>query len=128
MPEFKKLSGKQQGTGEKRVAVRHLPTLIATIFALAFFALTFVRPNSTFAVSFNQPTATTIPTTVTHLKPPAPTHHIAMSDYKDVTVTDPTAIISTSWKKLPMKITASFCVSPMPAHKISSGMKAEAGR
>ena len=65
MPEFKKLSGKQQGTGEKRVAVRHLPTLIATIFALAFFALTFVRPNSTFAVSFNQPTATTIPTTVT---------------------------------------------------------------
>lgn len=36
-----------------------------------------------------------IPTTVTHLKPPAPTHHIAMSDYKDVTVTDPTAIIST---------------------------------
>jgi hypothetical protein len=39
-----------------------------------------------------------------------------------------TAIISTSWKKLPMKITASFCASPMPAHRISSGMKAEAGR
>jgi hypothetical protein len=39
-----------------------------------------------------------------------------------------TAIISTTWKKEPMKITASFCASPMPAHRISSGMKAEAGR
>ena len=43
-------------------------------------------------------------------------------------VADVTAIISTSWKKLPMKMTASFCASPMPAHRISSGMKALAGR
>jgi hypothetical protein len=27
-----------------------------------------------------------------------------------------------------MKITDSFCASPTPAHRISSGMKAEAGR
>ena len=39
-----------------------------------------------------------------------------------------TAIISPSWKKEPMKITASFCASPMPAHRISSGMNADAGR
>jgi hypothetical protein len=39
-----------------------------------------------------------------------------------------TLIISTRLKKLPMKITASFCASPIPAHRISSGMKAEAGR
>ena len=65
MPEFKKFSGKQQGTGEKRTAARNLPALIAAIFALAFFVLTFVRANSTFAVSLDQATATTIPTTVT---------------------------------------------------------------
>src|SRR5436190_440291 len=29
--------------------------------------------------------------------------------------------MSTSWKKAPMKITASFCASPMPAHRIRSG-------
>jgi hypothetical protein len=39
-----------------------------------------------------------------------------------------TATISTIWKKEPMKITSSFCISPRPAHRISSGMKAEAGR
>ena len=39
-----------------------------------------------------------------------------------------TATISTIWKNTPMKITSSFCVSPMPAHRISSGMNAEAGR
>ncbi len=39
-----------------------------------------------------------------------------------------TAIISTSWKKLPMKISESFCASPMPAQRIRSGMKALAGR
>jgi hypothetical protein len=39
-----------------------------------------------------------------------------------------TATISTIWKKLPMKISDSFCASPIPAHRISKGMKAEAGR
>ena len=39
-----------------------------------------------------------------------------------------TAIISTSWKKLPMKMTESFCASPMPAQRMSKGMKALAGR
>ncbi len=39
-----------------------------------------------------------------------------------------TATISTIWKNEPMKITSSFWVSPMPAHRISSGMKADAGR
>ena len=32
------------------------------------------------------------------------------------------------WNTDPRKITASFCVSPTPAHKISNGMNAEAGR
>ena len=39
-----------------------------------------------------------------------------------------TATISMIWNTEPMKITSSFCASPMPAHRISSGMKAEAGR
>ena len=39
-----------------------------------------------------------------------------------------TATISTSWKNEPMKITSSFCSSPMPAHRMRSGMKADAGR
>ena len=51
MPEFKKI-----------VAVRHLPALIAAVFALAFFALTLYQPNSTFAGLLDQPTAATIPT------------------------------------------------------------------
>jgi hypothetical protein len=33
-----------------------------------------------------------------------------------------------AWNTEPMKITSSFCASPMPAHRISKGMKAEAGR
>ena len=65
MPEFKKFSGKQQGTTGKITAVRRLPVLIASLVVLAFFALTFYRPNSTFAVAFDQPTAVTIPTTAT---------------------------------------------------------------
>ena len=39
-----------------------------------------------------------------------------------------TATISTIWKNEPMKITSSFCSSPMPAHRINNGMNAEAGR
>ena len=39
-----------------------------------------------------------------------------------------TAIIRMSWKTEPMKMTKSFCASPMPAQRISSGMKAEAGK
>ena len=39
-----------------------------------------------------------------------------------------TATISTIWNTEPMKITSSFCISPSPAHRISSGMKADAGR
>ena len=64
MPGFKKFSGKQQGTGWKGAA-RQLPTLIASVFVLTFFALTLYQPNSTFAVAFDQPTAVTIPTTAT---------------------------------------------------------------
>ena len=64
MPEFRNFSGKRQATGKQRATVRHLPALIAVIFVLAFFVLPFVRPNSTFAVSFDQPTATTVRTTV----------------------------------------------------------------
>ncbi len=36
-----------------------------------------------------------IPTTTTNVKPPAQTHYVHMSEYTDVTVTDPTSIIST---------------------------------
>jgi hypothetical protein len=39
-----------------------------------------------------------------------------------------TAIISTIGKNAPMKMSASFCASPMPAQRMSSGMNAEAGR
>ena len=38
------------------------------------------------------------------------------------------ATMMTSWKTLPMTMTESFCASPTPAQRISSGMKAEAGR
>src|SRR5262245_19316774 len=38
------------------------------------------------------------------------------------------ATISTIWKNEPMKMTISFCASPIPAHRMSSGMNAEAGR
>ncbi|WP_321860600.1 hypothetical protein [Pseudomonas paraveronii] len=36
-----------------------------------------------------------IPTIITNVEPPAQTHYVHMSDYTDVTVTDPTSIIST---------------------------------
>ena len=39
-----------------------------------------------------------------------------------------TATISTIWNTEPMKMTSSFCSSPRPAHRMSSGMKADAGR
>ena len=39
-----------------------------------------------------------------------------------------TATIRMIWNTEPMKMTSSFCISPMPAHRISSGMKADAGR
>ena len=39
-----------------------------------------------------------------------------------------TATISTIWNTEPTKITSSFWVSPTPAHRMNSGMKAEAGR
>jgi hypothetical protein len=38
------------------------------------------------------------------------------------------ATIRITWNTDPMKITASFCASPTPAHRIRSGMNAEAGR
>lgn len=37
-------------------------------------------------------------------------------------------IINTRWKNESMKNSDRICVSPMPAHKTSSGMNADAGR
>src|SRR5436189_27118 len=39
-----------------------------------------------------------------------------------------TATMRTIWKTEPTKITSSFCASPVPAHRMRSGMNAEAGR
>jgi hypothetical protein len=39
-----------------------------------------------------------------------------------------TVTIRMIWNTEPMKITNSFCSSPIPAHRINSGMKAEAGK
>ena len=104
MPEFKKLSGKQQGTGGKEAAARHLPALIAAIFALAFFALAFVRPNSTFAVALDQPTAATIPTTA------APTRNEAGPVRADILARTPsiwpvTGVVTSTfgWRKSPFE-------------------------
>ena len=60
-------------------------------------------------------------------RPEAPSVYAASTSSRRVEPTM-TATISTIWNTEPMKITASFCVSPTPAHRISSGMNAEAGR
>ena len=93
MPEFKKI-----------VAVRHLPALIASVFALAFFALTFVRPHSTFAVSLDQPTAEPIPTTA------APTRNEAGAARADNLARTPsiwpvTGVVTSTfgWRKSPFE-------------------------
>ena len=39
-----------------------------------------------------------------------------------------TDTISTIWNTEPMKMTSSFCASPTPAQRMSSGMNADAGR
>src|SRR5256885_5058074 len=58
----------------------------------------------------------------------ATTEIYTLSLHDALPISTVTATISVIWNTEPMKMTSSFCVSPTPAHRISSGMKAEADR